>query len=153
MSWRGIKGGIAAAKEHHDVIMTPGGFCYFDHYQAKPETNEPLAIGGFTSVDKVYSFDPIPEELSADEAKYIKGAQGNVWTEYIQTSDQVEYMVFPRAIALSEVIWTSKDKKEYSDFIIRLKKQAIRLDRLNINYAKHALNTEVTNNAIGELKK
>ncbi|SMO40932.1 beta-N-acetylhexosaminidase [Solitalea koreensis] len=139
MSWRGVKGGIEAAKQHHDVIMTPGEFCYFDHYQAKPEQNEPLAIGGYLPLDRVYSYEPIPTELNAEEAKYIKGAQANVWTEYIPTTEQVEYMVYPRALALSEVVWTAKDKKDYSNFILRFKKQSQRLDMLNINYAKHVL--------------
>ncbi|UKJ08656.1 beta-N-acetylhexosaminidase [Solitalea lacus] len=138
MSWRGIEGGIAAAKQQHDVIMTPGGFCYFDHYQSK-DKSEPLAIGGFTNVEKVYSFEPIPTELSADQAKYIKGAQANVWTEYIKTSDHVEYMVFPRALALSEVVWSQKASKNYADFLLRLQKQALRLDQLKVNYARHAL--------------
>ena len=91
MSWRGTEGGIAAAKQKHYVVMTPGSHCYFDHYQAKPE-NEPLAIGGFTSLEKVYNFNPMPEELTTEEKKYILGAQANVWTEYILTPEQVEYI-------------------------------------------------------------
>ncbi|POY38524.1 beta-N-acetylglucosaminidase [Solitalea longa] len=138
MSWRGIEGGIAAAKQHHDVIMTPGGFCYLDHYQSKSE-NEPLAIGGFIPVEKVYSYDPVPDSLTPEEANYIKGAQANLWTEYITTPEHAEYMVFPRAIALAEVVWSSKNKKNYNDFLARFKKQALRLDELKVNYAKHIL--------------
>ncbi|MEZ4778010.1 MAG: beta-N-acetylhexosaminidase [Flavobacteriaceae bacterium] len=118
MSWRSTEGGIAAAKQKHNVIMTPGSHCYFDHYQSKNE-NEPLAIGGFTSLEKVYSFNPIPAELSEEEVQYILGAQGNVWTEYMKTEDKVEYMVFPRILALSEVDWKGPSKeveKEYANF-------------------------------------
>ncbi|MCO4291796.1 beta-N-acetylhexosaminidase [Solitalea sp. MAHUQ-68] len=138
MSWRGIEGGIAAAKQHHDVIMTPGGFCYLDHYQAKSE-NEPLAIGGFTPVEKVYSYEPVPDTLTQQEAKYIKGAQVNLWTEYVATPEHVEYMVFPRSLAMAEVVWTTKANKNYTDFLHRFKKQALRLDELKVNYAKHIL--------------
>jgi hexosaminidase len=108
MSWRGTEGGIAAAKENHDAIMTPGGYVYLDHYQADPKT-EPLAIGGFTTLEKIYSYEPTPTELSPEQQKHIIGVQANVWTEYMQTSDYVEYMVFPRASALSEVAWTKRN--------------------------------------------
>ena len=108
MSWRGTSGAVQAAKEGHDVILTPGSHCYFDHYQSENE-NEPLAIGGFLPLEKVYHFNPIPEELTDKEATYVLGAQGNVWTEYMQTEKQVEYMAFPRAIALSEVLWSSPE--------------------------------------------
>jgi len=119
MSWRGIKGGIEAAKQQHDVIMTPGSHCYFDHYQ---DVNyiEPTAIGGFTSLEKVYSFEPTPAQLSESEAKHILGAQGNVWTEYMHTSDRVEYMVAPRICALAEVVWSAKDKRSWDDFQTRM---------------------------------
>ena len=106
MSWRGITGAIQAAKQHHDVILTPNSHCYFDHYQSTND-DEPLAIGGFLPLEKVYSFNPIPNELTEEESKYVLGAQGNVWTEYIPTSSKVEYMAFPRAIALSEVVWSN----------------------------------------------
>jgi hexosaminidase len=136
MSWRGTEGGITAAKQKHDVIMTPGTHCYFDHYQSKNK-NEPLAIGGFTNVEKVYSYEPVPSELSVTESKFIKGAQANVWTEYIATPEHVEYMVFPRALAMAEVLWTQKSNSNYNQFLLRLKKQAARLDALKVNYAKH----------------
>ena len=116
MSWRGTSGAVQAAKEGHDVILTPGSHCYFDHYQSENE-NEPLAIGGFLPLEKVYHFNPIPEGLTDKEATYVLGAQGNVWTEYMQTEKQVEYMAFPRAVALSEVLWSSPEHKNYSDFI------------------------------------
>lgn len=119
MSWRGTEGGIAAAQQGHDAIMTPGSHCYFDHYQADPET-QPLAIGGFTPLEKVYGYEPVPEELSAEEAQHILGAQANVWTEYITTPEQVEYMVLPRMAALAEVNWSQPTNKNYEDFQTRM---------------------------------
>ena len=136
MSWRGIEGGIAAARQQHDVIMTPGNYCYFDHYQSKSK-NEPVAIGGFTPVSEVYSYEPVPEELGREQATYIKGAQGNVWTEYMDNSSHVEYMVYPRASALAEVVWSPADKRNYDDFVERLKQHLHRLDMKKVNYAKH----------------
>lgn len=136
MSWRGTNGAVQAVKEKHDVILTPGSHCYFDHYQSDNE-NEPLAIGGFLPLEKVYRFNPIPKELTKDEAKYVLGAQGNVWTEYIPTPEKVEYMAFPRAIALSEVVWSSSENKNYTDFINRLEHFNKRLDVMNVNYANH----------------
>jgi len=108
MSWRGTEGGIKVAKENHDVIMSPNSHCYFDHYQAL--YNEPYAIGGFTPLEKVYSYNPIPKELTEQEAKHILGAQANLWTEYISTTDYAEYMLLPRLAALSEVIWTNQEQ-------------------------------------------
>jgi hexosaminidase len=145
MSWRGTSGAIEAAKEGHDVILTPGSHCYFDHYQSEDE-NEPLAIGGFLPLEKVYHFNPIPKELTEEESKYVLGAQGNVWTEYMKTEKQVEYMAFPRAVALSEVVWSSPENKNYSDFINRLEQYQKRLDQLDVNYANHMYSV------IGELK-
>ena len=139
MSWRGTEGGIAAAKQKHYVVMSPGKPCYFDHYQSKDKTKEPLAIGGFNPLDSVYKYDPTPKILNPDEQKYIMGAQGNVWTEYINTEKQVEYMAVPRMCALAEVLWTPKEKKNYNSFIIRLKQNSKLLDRMNVNYAKHFL--------------
>jgi len=133
MSWRGEVGGIEAAKAGHDVVMTPGNYTYFDHYQADPKT-EPMAIGGFTTLEKVYHYEPVPAALDADKAKHILGAQGQIWTEYIAAPQQVEYMAYPRAVALAEVLWTPKDKKDYADFIQRLQIHSKRLDRLNVNY-------------------
>jgi hexosaminidase len=137
MSWRGEEGGIAAAQQHHDVIMTPGKWTYLDHYQADPKT-EPLAIGGFLPVDTVYSYEPAPKALTADEAHFIRGAQGNVWTEYMKTSDYVEYMVYPRALALAEVDWTPKEEKNYADFLARTRAQQGKLLKMwHVNYAPH----------------
>ncbi len=139
MSWRGIKGGLAAAKQKHDVIMTPGQPCYFDHYQSKDKSKEPLAIGGFNPIDSVYAYNPTPMTLPEEGWKYVLGAQGNVWTEYIIDFKGVEYMSMPRMAALSETLWTPKDKKNYKNFIERLKLHAKTLDKMNVNYAKHFL--------------
>jgi hexosaminidase len=112
--------------------MTPTSYCYLDYYQATPK-QEPLAIGGFLPLEKVYSFEPIPDVLNADEAKHILGVQGNLWTEYIPTSEQAEYMVFPRGIAIAESGWTNKELKNYDDFGNRLKIHFKRLEILNVN--------------------
>ncbi|GAB3510152.1 family 20 glycosylhydrolase [Spirosoma knui] len=135
MSWRGTKGGIEAARQRHDVIMTPGQYCYFDHYQGDP-AQEPMAFGGSLPLSLVYSYNPTPANLSAAEAKHILGAQGNLWTEYLETADQVEYMVWPRAAALAEVVWTPLAQKNYDDFSRRLLMHVERLANLNVNYAR-----------------
>jgi hexosaminidase len=114
MSWRGEKGGIAAAQQHHDVIMTPTTYCYFDYSQTK--NDDSLTIGGFLPLEKVYNYEPLPKELDASEAKYILGAQGNLWTEYVANPQKLEYMVFPRMSALSEVIWSPKDSRDFDRF-------------------------------------
>jgi hexosaminidase len=136
MSWRGIKGGIEAAKQKHNVVMTPGSHLYFDHYQSKETDKEPLAIGGYLPLEQVYSYEPIPEELSADEQKYIMGAQANVWTEYIASTKYLEYMVFPRVCALAEVVWSPKEKRDFADFSKRMDTEYLRLYRYGINYRK-----------------
>lgn len=133
MSWRGEKGGIEAAKQKHDVIMTPTDYCYFDYGQGDPK-NEPINIGGYLTLKKVYSYNPTPPDLTKDEQQYILGAQGNVWTEYLKTPESVEYMVFPRMLALSEVVWTPLAEKNYDDFLLRLSNHFARLDRQNVNY-------------------
>lgn len=135
MSWRGVEGGIAAAKAGHYAIMTPTSHCYFDYYQGEP-SGEPLAIGGFLGLDKVYNYEPVPTELNEEEARRILGAQGNVWTEYMKTPESVEYMAFPRAFALSEVLWTPKNKKNWDDFLRRLKAHFDRLNTQGVNYSR-----------------
>ncbi len=139
MSWRGTEGGIAAARAKHMVVMSPGQPCYFDHYQNQPIQKEPLAIGGYNPLDSVYAFDPTPQALNLDQQKYIMGAQANVWTEYILTPEQVEYMALPRMCALSEVLWSFPQTKNRKQFIQRLKAHQHMLDKLNLNYAKHFL--------------
>ena len=136
MSWRGTKGGIEAAKAGHDVIMTPGSHCYFDHYQADPAT-EPVAFGGLTTLEKVYGFDPVPDELTPEESQFILGAQANLWTEYIGTTEQAEYMAYPRAIALAEVLWSYPINRDFADFAKRLYQHLPKLDGMNIHYCKN----------------
>ena len=139
MSWRGINGGIAAAKQNHFVVMSPGRPCYFDHYQSKDKGTEPMAIGGFNPLDSVYNYNPTPDSLIENEQKFIMGAQANVWTEYITNFSQVEYMALPRMSALSEVLWTNIENKNFTDFKERLYIHKGILDRMKINYAKHFL--------------
>ena len=138
MSWRGEQGGIDAARENHDVIMTPGGWCYFDHTQNQNEDS--VTIGGFTPLEKVFSYEPVPKELEGSKAKHILGAQGNVWTEYMKNTKKVEYMIFPRMSALSEVLWSPKEKRDpiaigWSDFEKRLMTQFKRYDFWEANYS------------------
>jgi hexosaminidase len=122
--------------------MTPGHSCYFDHYQTEDKENEPLAIGGKTTVADVYAYEPTPKELTEEESKYILGAQGNVWTEYMKTSDYVEYMILPRMAALSEIVWSPKESKNWDDFKSRLTKLKDRYDVMGLNYAKHVFEVE-----------
>ncbi len=136
MSWRGTEGGVAAAKQHHEVVMTPTSYCYFDYYQSENTENEPLAIGGFLPIEKVYSYEPLPVELTEEESKYIIGAQANVWTEYMATADHVEYMLLPRLSALSEVVWSPKEKKDWEDFRSRMNRQIINYNMLEWSYRK-----------------
>jgi hexosaminidase len=133
MSWRGTEGGIEAVKQKHQVVMSPTSHCYFDYYQNDP-MNEPLAIGGYLPLEMVYQFEPVPEELSADQIQYILGAQGNVWTEYIKTPEDVEYMAIPRMCALAEVVWSAKDKRDLNDFLKRMSFHYFRLDETGANY-------------------
>jgi hexosaminidase len=134
MSWRGEAGGIEAAKQKHQVIMTPGSHVYFDHAQSTREDS--ITIGGFTSIDKVYSYEPIPKELTADEGKYVLGAQANVWTEYMHNPSKVEYQIFPRMSALSEVLWSPKESRDWKDFQRRLPLQFKRYELWGANYSK-----------------
>ena len=133
MSWRGMKGGIEAAKARHDVIMTPTDYVYFDYGQGDP-AYEPLNIGSYVPLEKVYSFEPVPPDLSADEAKHILGGQANIWTEYLKTPQAVEYMAFPRMLALSEVLWSKKEDRNFADFQRRLNAVLSQLDKQGVNY-------------------
>lgn len=142
MSWRGTSGGIKAAKMNHKVIMTPGDYCYFDHYQSKDIDKEPLAIGGYLPVDTVYSYDPVPTELTAEQQKYIIGVQANVWTEYIPSFSQIEYMCLPRMAAMAEVQWTEPQKKNYQNFLTRLPQLVGIYDAKGYTYAKHVLGNQ-----------
>src|SRR6266571_2006187 len=136
MSWRGIEGSIAAAQAGHDVVMTPTSNTYFDYYQSADTLAEPLAIGGFLPLDSVYAFEPVPAAFDAAQAAHILGTQGQIWTEYQRTPKNVEYMVFPRLIALAEVAWTPREHRNFSDFSARLSKHLTRLSVLDANYRK-----------------
>jgi hexosaminidase len=134
MSWRGEEGGVAAAQQHHNVIMTPGKYVYLDHAQNKNEDS--VTIGGYLPLDTVYSYEPIPKELNSEEAKYVMGAQGNVWTEYIANNSKLEYMIFPRMTALSEVLWSPKEIRNKDDFKDRLTDMVKRYQLWGTNYCK-----------------
>ncbi len=134
MSWRGEQGGIEAARQKHNVIMTPGAWMYFDHSQDKKEDS--VTIGGYTTVQKVYSYEPIPKELSADDAKYVWGAQANIWTEYMNNVSKVEYMIFPRMSALSEVLWSQQSQRNWDRFDQKLRAEFKRYDWWKVNYSK-----------------
>jgi hexosaminidase len=135
MSWRGEAGGIEAAKMKHDVVMTPGSPCYFDHYQGDPET-EPLAIGGFNTLKKVYDYEPVPAELNADEAAHVLGSQANLWTEYIPTLEHAEYMILPRMPAIAEVLWSPRDRRDWKDFNRRLRPHLVGFEQKGLRYSK-----------------
>jgi hexosaminidase len=151
MSWRGEEGGIKAAKMGNKVIMTPGSHCYFDHYQGDPSI-EPLAIGGYTTLAKVYSYEPVPDTLTTEEAKYILGAQANVWTEYMPNPEQVEYMIFPRLAAMSEVLWSAKGSRNWASFSKRMDYQYKRYDKLGINYSLSAFQVKTKEEVMPEKK-
>ena len=151
MSWRGNTGGIAAAKSGHDVIMTPGAFCYFDRYQEDPVT-EPTTIGGYLPLKMVYQFEPIPPELTSEESKHILGAQANLWTEYMPTSESVEHMAFPRASAMSEVAWGSTSNRDWESFRRRMPVDFERYAQLNIHPSKAFYNVQFQSTITAEKK-
>lgn len=134
MDW--IGGAIEAAREGHDVVMSPTTSCYLDFYQTEDRTTEPHASGGFLPLDKVYSFEPIPAGLPSDLEHHVLGAQGNIWTEYIPSLKHVEYMAYPRGCALAEVAWSPRAGRNWGDFTRRLQVHLKRLDELGVNYRK-----------------
>jgi hexosaminidase len=134
MSWRGEAGGITAARQKHNVVMTPGAWVYFDHSQTQNEDS--VTIGGYTSLEKTYSYEPVPDSLTKEQWKYILGAQGNVWSEYMSNERKVEYMIFPRMSALSELLWSQKRLRDSVDFEKRLETQFKRYDLWGANYSK-----------------
>lgn len=140
MSWRGEAGGIEAAKQHHDVIMTPNTYLYFDYYQTKDIEDEPLAIGGYVPVDMVYNYEPVPASLTPEEKEYIIGVQANHWSEYFPTFSQLQYMALPRWAALAEIQWTMPEKKNYENFLARMPHMMDIYSLEGYNYAKHILN-------------
>jgi hexosaminidase len=137
MSWQGEKGGIDAAKQNHKAIMTPEDKMYFNHKQFVKEDS--LAANKFSPLIDVYNYEPIPAELTAEQAKYIWGAQGCLWSEYITNPAKVQYLLFPRLDALSEILWSPKEKRNYPDFQKRLKTQFKRYDLMGITYSKRYL--------------
>ena len=137
MSWRGVQGGIEAARQGHNVIMTPTHYAYFDFYQGPPDS-EPLAIGGYLPLEKVYEFEPIPRELEGDAARFVIGAQANVWTEYMKSDSHAEYMIFPRLLAMSEVVWSPAESKKYEAFLTRAAPSVARLEAQGCHVARHA---------------
>jgi hexosaminidase len=142
MSWRGEEGGVAAAKENHQAIMTPGNFVYFDHSQFKAEDS--VTIGGLTPLDEVYSYEPVPAALPADKEQFVLGAQANVWTEYMNNPAKVEYMVFPRIGALSEVLWSPKSKRNWKSFEEKVPTLLNRYKHLGVNFSPKYLTKEGT---------
>jgi hexosaminidase len=135
MSWRGEEGGIAASAQKHNVIMTPNLFTYYNYYQTDPK-GEPQAAGRILSLEKAYSYDPMPKDISEEQKKYIIGTQGCLWTEFFPTAELMEYMVYPRMFAMSEVGWTLKEYKDFDNFVTRLEKNRNRYDMIGINYFK-----------------
>ena len=144
VSWRGVSGGIEAARQGHDVIMAPQSHTYFDHYQHADYTAQPLAIGGMLPLEKVYAFEPIPAELSAEEGRHVLGGQGQLWSEYITTYAQLEAMAFPRLCALAEVLWSPKALRDWPAFQGRLAVHLQRMAALGVNYFKPPAPTAIT---------
>lgn len=136
MSWRGEEGGIAAAQQNHEMIMTPEDWLYLDHAQ-DTTGDEPVLIRAYTPVEEVYNYEPVPNQLTPSQAKYVLGAQCNVWTEYMKTPEQVEYMAYPRVSALAEAVWSQKEAKNFDDFRERMQQHFLRLKAWDVNYAKH----------------
>jgi hexosaminidase len=139
MSWRGEQGGSKAAQKGYDAIMTPHRYCYFDYYQWRNRNSEPLAAPGYLPLSMVYTYNPVPKDITGQQTKHILGVQGNLWTEYITGKRQLEYMAYPRACALSEVGWTPLELKSYDHFLFRLREHSKRLEILNVNFARHFL--------------
>ncbi len=142
MSWRGEAGGIEAAKMKHDVVMTPGVPCYFDHYQGDPVT-EPFAIGGFNTLKRVYDYEPIPKELNEEQSKYVLGAQANLWTEFVTTAEHVEYMILPRMLALAEITWSQKSSRDWNGFNQRLQSHFRSFEQKGLHYSKGNFKVEI----------
>ncbi len=139
MDW--IGGAVEAASAGHDVVMTPQKYCYLDHYQSRDHAKEPKAIGGFLPLHEVYEFEPVPADLPAEFQSHILGPQGNLWAEYIPNIKHAEYMIFPRESAMAEVGWSSKDSRNFDDFLLRLKTDERRLEAMGVNYRKNPTDT------------
>lgn len=152
MSWRGTEGGIAAARQGHDVVMSPTSNCYFDYYQGSPD-KEPPGIGGYLPLSRVYSFEPTPSDLTTDEAAHILGAQANLWTEFVHTPQHAQYMLIPRMAAMAEVGWTAKDRRDWGSFKARLGQQFKRYDQAAINWAKSSYEVLLSSELVSGKKK
>lgn len=138
MSWRGVQGGWEASEQGHDVVMTPGSHVYFDHYQGDPDS-EPVAFGGYTTLSKVYEFDPVVDSMSVEQRKHVLGGQANLWSEFVPNNEHSEYMMFPRLVALSEVLWSTEEELSWKGFSEKLKENILpRFDAMDINYARSA---------------
>ena len=135
MSWRGTAGGIAAASAGHDVVMSPDTHCYLDHYQSRDRKSEPPAIHGYIPLELAYAFNPT-EGIAADKAHRVLGGQGNLWTEYVLTESHLQYMLFPRALALADAVWAALPRQDFADFAVRLKPSLARFDAQGIHYRK-----------------
>ena len=135
MSWRGMQGGIDAVRLGHDVVMSPTSHVYLDYCQSKAQ-GEPLCIHNYLLLRTVYDFEPVPDGLTAEQSAHILGGQGNLWTEYVKTTQDVQYMLFPRSFALAEVLWSPKQSRDWNDFLQRLPPQLAELDRLHVNYRR-----------------
>jgi hexosaminidase len=136
MSWRGVQGGIAAARVGHDVVMAPLGSTYLNLYESADRAREPLAFPGHLPLDSVYAFEPVPAALDGAQARHVLGAQAQLWTEYIPDPKRAEYMAFPRLAALAEVVWTPAERKDLASFRVRLARHLARLDALDVNYRR-----------------
>ena len=134
MSWRGSQGGIEAANAGHDAVMTPTTYCYLDYYQHEDFDSEPPALSHYLPLEQVYQFVVVPEGIAPGKRHHILGGQGNIWTEFIPTFDQVQYMAFPRAIAIADILWNHPEERDYDSFTARLEKHLACLDTLNVNY-------------------
>jgi hexosaminidase len=143
MSWRGTEGGIEAARKGHDVIMAPCSHLYFDYYQSEDIANEPMCIGGYLPVERVYEFQPLPEELTPEQQKHIIGVQANIWTEYIASFRHVQYMAMPRMDALTELQWNNPQERDFESFVERCRHMAQLYDLYHYTYAKHIFNPQV----------
>ena len=148
MSWRGIEGGIEAARKGHDVIMAPSSHLYFDYYQSEDIANEPMCIGGYLPVERVYEFQPLPEELTPEQLKHIIGVQANIWTEYIDSFSHVQYMAMPRMDALAELQWNNPKERDFDAFVERCRRMAQLYDHYHYNYAKHIFNPQVWSDTV-----
>ena len=148
MSWRGVDGGLEAARQGHDAIMTPNTYYYLDYYQSEDIKNEPFGIGGYLPVEKCYSYEPYPEGMTAEQQAHILGVQGNMWTEYVATEDHLQYMILPRLAALSEVQWCNAERKDWNRFSAAANKFCKIYEVMGYNYATHIFQVkgEVTAN-------